>query len=371
MRPGRPPGAILIWNPMSLLKSLRATSRAGEATAARRRRPLAVALAATAVVVGAAVLAACGGSVSQATDFEPGRLIVLGDEHSVLDDSTSAGNARKYGVNGLDSSGNRDCTVLPSVIQYVASRYGLVFAACNPSNVTVTAWNRARAGAKVEGGGNSLAEQIASGALRSDDLVTVWIGTHDVIEVYRQFNKGQLSEAGALAEIERRGAAAAAQINGVLATGARALVFTVPDLGLSPYARAMVSAADPDDATIGADSAAMSRLTALSKGFNAYLRTAIDSTRYDGRNFGLIFPDEVVQALTSKPTSYLTYLVSPYNVSSAVCAAAQPACDNETADLVSSGVYNGYLWASPLWFSYPAHHLLAVQVNTRLSALPF
>ena len=72
-----------------------------------------------------------------------------------------------------------------------------------------------------------------------------------------------------------------------LATGARAIVITIPDMGLSPYA------GNANKTNPGA-SALLSRLTT---DFNGFLRTRINATAYDGRNYGLVLADDIVAAI--------------------------------------------------------------------------
>ena len=321
------------------------------------RRRMLRALAPVAVV--AAALTACGGGTSQIEKFKPTRLVVLGDEASALVDD-GAHNANKYSVQGYNSNGPRDCTVLPTVTQSVASYYGFVFAECNAGGAAVTAFNRAKPGAKVADASTGLAAQMAVGSLGVGDLVTVFFGTNDIVEVYEAYASGALSRDGALAEVQARGAAAADQINLLLATGAKALVFLAPQMGVSPYARAKVAT----------DGGAVQTLNDLTYQFNGYLRTRIDAKRFDARNFGLIITDDVVAAVAKNPSSYTSYLISPYNVTDAVCATAVPNCTTATADLVSGGTYNTYLWASDRWLGYPGHSLLTNQAISRLANLP-
>jgi outer membrane lipase/esterase len=327
-------------------------------TVLRDVRRLALGVLAPLAVV-AAVLSACGGGTSQVAKFKPNRLVVLGDEASALVDD-GAHNAFKYSVNGMNASGVRDCTVLPTAVQSVAAYYGFVFAECNTAGAAVAAFNRAKVGATVADASTGLARQIAEGALGDGDLVTVFFGTNDVIQVYELFASGALSRDAALAEIQARGALAADQMNSLLATGAKALLFLAPQMGVSPYA----------NAKLATDGGAATLLNDLTYEFNGYLRTRIDARKYDARNFGLIISDDVVAAVAKTPSGYTSYLVSPYDVGDAVCVAALPACTTATADLVSGGLYNTHLWASDRFLGYPGQALLANQALSRLANLP-
>ena len=104
-------------------------------------------------VLGSAALVSCGGG-DRVEDFDPKRLLVFGDENSVIDDSASAGNGRKYTVNGLvaDSAGNLtselDCVANPIWVQYVAGTFGrtsesIVVRACMTRRYSISAsWRR-------------------------------------------------------------------------------------------------------------------------------------------------------------------------------------------------------------------------------------
>ncbi len=327
---------------MSLLTELRRTARrAGTAAAA------------------AALLAACGGGTSQVDPFDPGRLIVFGDESSaIVDDGT--GNGRKYTVNGLDASGARDCRVLPNWVQTLGDQYGFVFAECNRAAATPRAFMRAKVGARVEdatlGLARQIAEQQAAGGFKPDDLATVLIGANDLIDLSERVQSGVLSEAAAKAEAKRLGASLAEGINTILATGAKAIVVTVPDMGLSPYAVAL-------NKTVPGTAA---RLSALGYEFNAAMRTTIDQTRYDGRNYGLVLADDTVQAVVRYP-EYYDYT----NVVDAVCVAALPQCTAATADLASGATLTAYVWASDRQLSPSMHSRIGSQALSRALNNPF
>lgn len=342
MNPRLPVAGAQNGNEMSLLTELRRTARrAGVAAAA------------------AALLAACGGGTSQVEPFNPGRLIVFGDESSAIVDDGSA-NGRKYTVNGLDTSGARDCRVLPNWVQTMGDQYGFVFAECNRAAATPRAFMRAKVGARVEhatlGLASQIAEQQAAGGFKSDDLVTVLIGANDLIELSERVQSGALGEDAARAEAKRLGTRLAEGINTVLAAGAKAIVVTVPDMGLSPYAIAL-------NKTMPGTAA---RLSALGYEFNAAMRTMIDQSRFDGRNYGLVLADDTVQAVARYP-EYYDYT----NVADAVCLAALPQCTAAAADLVSGAKLSAYMWASDRQMSPSMHARIGSQALTRALNNPF
>lgn len=309
----------------------------------------------------AATLAACGGGTSQIHAFVPNRLIVLGDEHSLVTSDDGA-NGRKYSVNGLNASSARDCLLLPLWTQALASHYGFVFAECNAAGATPKAFMRARLGATVDNAVSGIAAQLAAQKaagteVQTGDLVAVMFGANDVIELSDKVQAGAMTAEAALAEIQARGGRLATAINAVLATGARAVVATMPDLGLSPYALAL------DKKTPGA----AARMSKLSFEFNARLRTGIDPNRFDGRNYGLVLSDDIVQAMARYPTSYALS-----NVATGVCTVALPACTSATADLVATdATASTYLWADDRRLAPSAHTYIGTQAVSRAQNNPF
>lgn len=309
----------------------------------------------------AATLVACGGGTSQVQAFTPTRLIVFGDENSLLVND-GANNGKKYSINGMDSTPARDCLLLPVWSQALATYYNFVFAECNKAAATPQAFMRARLGAKVDDVSTGIAAQLAAqaaaaSAVKLGDMVVVMLGANDVIELSDKVQAGTLTADAALIEVRARGDRLAAAINNLLATGARAIVSTVPDMGLSPYALAQEK--------IKAGAAA--RMSALTFEFNSRLRTGIDPTRFDGRNYGLILADDVIQAMARYPTSYVLT-----NVVDGVCAVALPNCTSATADLIASDATSAnYLWADDRHLGPTAHSYIGSQAVSRAANNPF
>ena len=75
------------------------------------------------VLAAALLLASCGGSGDQVSDFEPKRIIAFGDESSVILDIEGNGNGHKFSVNGTSSAVlmTIDCHQHPLWFQLVAS----------------------------------------------------------------------------------------------------------------------------------------------------------------------------------------------------------------------------------------------------------
>lgn len=309
-------------------------------------------------LVAAAVLAGCGGGTQQLEPFVPGRLITFGDESSVIVND-GANNGLKYSVNGLDANNVRDCTVLPNWVQTMANHYSFVFAECNKAAATPKAFIRARVGAKVDdptlGMAQQIADQQAAGnGFRPDDLVTVWIGANDIIELSERVEAGAMSENDAIAEAQRRGTHLAERVNTILQAGAKAIVVTAPDMGFTPYA-VTKNKTLPNTGT---------RLSKLSYEFNAMLRTGIDPTRFDGRNYGLVLADDQVQSTVRFPGGYT-------NVVDGLCAKVLPTCTSATADLVSGAAVSTWMWSDDRHFSPSMHDRMGALALSRALNNPF
>ena len=322
------------------------------------------------VLAAAVLLASCGGGTAQVEAFKPNRLIAFGDESSLLEDfvdTTGVHDGFKYGINDRSSGNAGKCLVDPTVAQLVASHYGFVFSQCNPNTETPRAFIQAQRLATVDDPSLGLAQQRANlPDLGPKDMTTVMIGSNDIIELYERTLIG-MTRAEAVAEAQRRGGHAAEQVNAILATGARALVMTVPNLGVSPYA-ATANQTNPGASAL---------LNDLTVEFNAYLRTRIDSAKYDGRNYGLVLADDIVSAMARTPASFLN---SPAITNAAAChmpdvitadsaATAALACDSSA--LVSGAVSASHLWATDRHLGPNAHNRIGSQAASRASSNPF
>lgn len=300
------------------------------------------------VVVAAAALAACGGGTSQYETFVPQRLFAFGDEASLV---TPTG--RKYSVNGINTDTNAlDCRVNPLWVQSVASVYGFTFAECNPLSVfEPQARSYASLQAKVADVTAQVEAQVASGGFRDADLALVLAGSHDILELYAQYPARP--EATLLTDAQQRGEALARVVNRLVGLGARVIVSNLPDLGVSPYARAESAAhTDTDRAAL------ISRLTAA---FNDQLGVNVI---LDGRYVGLMQSDLRTQAASRFPPSF-----GLANASDAVCTVALPDCSNQT--LLPDADASQYLWADATRLGPGGHRILADLAVERARNNPF
>ena len=320
----------------------------------------------------ALLLAACGGG-TQVEKFVPSRVLVFGDETSVIDDSVTAGNGRKYTVNGFGTDGvTPDCRVNAVWVQYLAGLWGIVFPQCNPTAAATTSRIYAANGAMV----GDLATQItAAGAMGSKDLTTVLVGVNDIVELYAQYPAS--SEAALKAQAESRATALAAQIKRITATGAKVVFVTIPELGYSPFAKI------EDTNHAGEDRVGL--LTRLSAAFNARLRTAVSTSSspsfIDGHQGVQVLGDELFRAIAaSAGLSGSAY----FNASVGICDATKAPnvidCNNSTDPavstlitapaLVTGGTAFNYVWADGLHLSPGGHGTLGTTAANRTNANP-
>jgi outer membrane lipase/esterase len=323
----------------------------------------------------ALLLAACGGG-TQVEKFVPGRMLVFGDETSVIDDTVTAGNGRKYTVNGFGTDGvTPDCRVNGVWIQYLASVWGIVFPQCNPTAAATTSRIYAANGAKV---GDLAAQITAAGTLGNKDLTTVMVGINDIIDLYAQYPGSD--ENSLKAQAQTRATALAAQIKRITETGAKVVFVTIPELGFSPFAQ------QENTAHPGEDRAAV--LSRLSAAFNARLRTAVSTSSspsfIDGHQGVQVLGDELFRAIAaSVGVSGSAFLNASVGICDATKAVNVIDCNNSTdlavntlitaastPALVTGGTASNYLWADALRLSPAGHSSLGQTAANRTNANP-
>lgn len=309
----------------------------------------------------ASLLVACGGG-SQVQTFEPNRIIAFGDESSVIDDVGRAANGRKYSVNATvsDTDPTIACDLNPLWIQVVATAHNLVFPQCNRSGVaSPTSRIRATAGARVADLSTQIDAQLAESPFTGREFATVLIGQNDILDQYKQYPA--VGETQLTTNVEALGTALGTQVNRIADGGAKVLLSTVLDLGLTPYATAEKAAhTDADRAAL------LSRLTAR---FNAAMRATILN---DGRKIGLILADEFFSAVVKISNGGgFTNVVTPVCdlTRSALVPPSVLDCTNLT--LVSGGSATTYLYADTLLLSAGGQQSLGTLAAARATNNPF
>lgn len=312
-------------------------------------RPAAVVLSALGAVL---LMASCGGSTSAVERFVAQRVLAFGDDASAL-----TANGRNYSVNGVNKdTGAIECNGQPNWVQVVASFYSLVLAECNttPPTTDLRAITRAAPGAGVVQVAAQVEAQAAAGGFRDKDLALVFVGMNDVLALYREYPAR--SEADLLAAARARGESAAVVVNRLIDLGARVVVANLPDMGLSPYARAEAAA----HAGSGVDRAAL--ISRLTQAFNERLGVRI---RIDGRYVGLVQLDlRTQQAATLSPGS-----VGLTDIAKAACTVAPPDCT--TATIAPDVAQASALWADATRLGPGGQSLLSSLALQRAQTNPF
>jgi lysophospholipase L1-like esterase len=308
-----------------------------------------------AVLLASALLASCGGG-DRVENFSPTRLLVFGDETSVIDDVNNDANGRKYTVNALKTDNVAlDCSSNAIWIQYLVATYPqLVLPQCNPSTVADPKSRiYAEAGATVADVTAQIDSHLLADTFTGTDLVTVLAGQNDILAQYALFDAS--NEDTLVKAVKAAGTALAQQVNRIANAGGKVLIVTVPDLGLTPFAIAE-NAANAGRANL---------LTRLSDEFNKSLRSIIDN---DGRKIGLVNGYDIVQTLQKFSDYY-----SLTNVTSAVCdvtkAATVELCT--TLTLITDGTSGGYLWADATHLSPAGQRRLGEAAVGRATNNPF
>lgn len=296
-----------------------------------------------------ALLASCGGG-QQVQSFVASRVIAFGDEFSVINADGS-----KYGVNAIlaGSTNQIDCASNPIWIQAVAAIYGLAFPQC-PGNSATDPVSRIYAanGALVADVSGQIDRQLLDGGFASSDLVTVLAGANDVVGQFRQYpavGEDQLS-----ANLTAAGVALAGQVNRLAGLGAKVLIVTIPDMGLTPFA---------GDRSAGSTDGNPALLTRLSTKFNDALLANILN---DGHKIGLVQLDEYLKAID---TAALRGQGSFNNTTLAECTVALPRCTTNT--LTADAVNSVWLWADDRHLGVNGQASLGSLATTRAQNNPF
>jgi outer membrane lipase/esterase len=310
-----------------------------------------------ACALGVAALAGCGGGDTE-VEFDPNRVLAFGDELSYLETD-----GRKYSVNAFritdtstdpdtESPTELDCTRNPVWVQQVAAGFGLAFDRCLGAATEATGQVLAQPGAKAA----DFAAQIAAvqgAALNERDLALVMVGMNDILELYGRFPNE--SSSVLLEEARNRGQAYGERINALALSGPAVVVLTVPDLGLTPFARAQN--------TSTGDTSRSRLLSQLTEAYNNRMSVALIN---DGRLIGLVYADIETQNIARFPSSF-----GVSNVADAACleTAVLPDCTSRT--LVTDATAASYMWADALRPSASVQSRLGLLAESRAKNNPF
>lgn len=328
------------------------------------------------------LLASCGGG-DTVNPFSPERLLVFGDESSVITDGTTGPAAgRKYTINALDpldttTTDPNDRTDLAPLgdpfncganrlwIQVLADNFGFRFAECNPDPDLTTQRGviYARAGARAADIAAQVDAHLAGGgSFGNSDLAAVYAGQNDILDLYATATSAadcafdSPSSAGTVAaEAFRRGTRVKRQVDRMAddGRGARVIFATVPNQALTPYGRTERAAHTDFDRGLC--------LRELTEAFNSGLR---DVGINDGRKIGVVLLDDQAQFVIDNAGAF-----SYENVSEAACTVALPDCS--TATLVGAAATDTYFWADDRHFASDFHERFGSLATSRVSTNPF
>lgn len=327
------------------------------------------ALRAACLLAFATALAACGGESSVA--FVPSRILVFGDQASLITLEPVPAEGRKYTINALNADGTFYCTGNPLWIQVLASGYGFGFPECPSALEAAAPVSRilAQAGATAAGSLEiDLAQQITrqlnkpaaeGGGFSPTDLVTVFIGVNDVVELYKLYEAGA-SVDEVKGRAEAAGVSIAAQVARIADAGGKVIVSTVPDVGLTPYGLSKA---------LTGGNALLTLLTLRVN--NQFLLALQNSGNNNGRKIGLIELNPYLINVVAFPGNF-----GYQNVRQGACndLPLPPLCSTSTLRTDADGNVGGaytWLWANELQLSPGGHSQLGSLALSRAQNQPF
>ena len=311
-----------------------------------------------------AVLVSCGGGGTTVNNFVAKRVLAFGDESSVI----NLADGSKFTINAVSTTdaSKFDCTGSLLWIQSVAALYGLVFPECPGAVPAPASRIRATNGATVADLAAQIAQQDAEGGFAGDDLVTVLVGTHDIVNQFSAYPR--VPEAQLIGTLKQAGAALAVHVNGMAERGAKVLVSTAPDLGRSPFA---------GDRSTGSTNVNPGVLTRLSAAFNDGLLGKLNN---DGHKIGLVQLDAYVQSVDNARIAGSSTFVNT-TLGACLATALPPVCSTATLGtdaaavpaptVVSNANAVTWLWADSLHLSVGGQGGLGSLAITRARNNPF
>jgi hypothetical protein len=310
------------------------------------------------VAVGALVaLASCGGGTYQQKAFVPARILTFGDENSRMEGSQGL----KYSINGISPTSLQvDCTQNPIWTQVLANSYGLVYARCNiNASFETNAIDLTTVNGTVDDLATSVAAFTAGDTFNANDLVTIWVGMHDVINEYNANANGDPSVP--LADMKDQGIKLANIVNQIENSGAKVILLTVPDMSLTPFAFNESQKGDFDRLKLLQD---------MSTQFNLGLVTNFIN---DGSKIGLIQVDDYLVNASRNPTGN-GYIQFANQYFGCLDSAPLPTCSDDTLrnDPTTGGVPQGhFLWADATHLGAVLQGQLGTAASQRAHSNPF
>ena len=308
-------------------------------------------------LVAIAALASCGGGTYQVNTFIPARIITFGDESNKL--STAQG--LKYSINAISSeTGQIDCSLYPLWTQTLAAAYSLVYSNCNTEAVpSPDAIDYSTLDATVDDVATQVAAFQSGDSFNSNDMVTIWVGTHDLLTDYNS-NGSSGDTATLTADMSAVGVTLANLVNSITNTGAKVILLTIPDLGKSPFGATEQARGDFDRQAMLSD---------MTTAFNLALRGNIVN---DGSKIGLVLVDDLVHNAARNPTGY-GMIALANQTAGCLDTAPLPTCTTDTLLDPSTGqVGNGsFMWADATHLGSVMQAQIGNQASSRAHSNPF
>lgn len=313
-----------------------------------------------------ATLAACGGG-EQKEQFNPSRIVVFGDENSLI-----APNGFQYSTNNEQTANVTPCTANPNWVQVIALNYGMSFGECAGQAPRASTQMKAVFGSTVAQMRSAVNTFNAATPLGSADLVTLMAGAHDIVALYETNPTADDTQLVAMAATARTaGYDLGNLVFEVTARGARVAFATVPDLGTAPLALP-AAAGDTRRAAV---------LSTLSTAFNSGLASRVGQDISGGGRSGAVI--EVNQLIERYRRNYELLYSGFGDRTNAACVVdntASPLVITPDADLVTNckssvttslrAGWGTSLWAGRFHFGPPAHWQLGTDAFNRIRNNP-
>ena len=251
-----------------------------------------------------------------------------------------------------------DCTANPIWTQVVAGSYGLVYANCNiDASFETSAIDLTTVDATVADVVRSVAAFQAGDTFNGNDLVTIWVGMHDILDDYR--SNATSDESGLLADMRAQGQTLAGVVNAIAAAGGKVVLLTVPDMSESPFAYAESLRGDFDRLKLLSD---------MSTAFNLGLRTHIIN---DGSQVALVTVDDLVRNATrASGSAFIQFDNQSYGC---LDTAPLPACTIDTLrnDPTTGQPTQSFLWADAMHLGASMQAQIGGAASQRAHGNPF
>jgi outer membrane lipase/esterase len=240
--------------------------------------------------------------------------------------------------------------------EIISSYYGVTPSASNASNGNIFAQGGARvtepsASTPPGGAQRPVSTQITEYLTRTGGtadpgaLYSVWAGGNDFLQNFSAFAAGQITQAQLQANVLGAAAAEIGQIGRLRAAGARyVLVFSLPDIGTTPFA-------------LGAGAAAAAGATALSEGYNTTLFLGLQQQGIR------VIPVDVFSLLREVRATPAAFGFT--NITGVACGPFPPANNSTSAqfcsaaNLVAPNADTTYLFADGVHPTTATHRIVA------------